>query len=50
MQEAIVECSEGMAGATSTILDLGQPDTDVDSQAEGMGMEDVVLGGEPAMR
>ena len=47
-QEAIIEGSEGRIGAAFSRLDLEQPDTDVDSQAEGPRVGDVVFGSELA--
>ena len=47
-QEAIIEGSEGRIGAAFSRLDLEQPDTDVDSQAERPRVRDVVFGSELA--
>jgi hypothetical protein len=45
-QEAIVEGSQSRVCATLAGLDLEQPDADVDGEAEGAGVLDVVFGGE----
>jgi hypothetical protein len=45
-QEAIIESSQSRIGATLAGLDLKEPDTDVDGEAKGTRMVDVVFGGE----
>ena len=47
-QEAIVEGSQSRIGATLAGLDLKEPDADIDCEAEGTGVLDVLFGGELA--